>query len=79
MGMAAILINGPFVKIFNPPLTEGSSRNLKKIGLGVSEKLFKCVDGRTTDGRRVITIAHPEPSAQVSLTSRIQLFKASLA
>ena len=44
--------------------------NLKKIGPGVSEKKsFKCVDGRTTeertdDGRKVITIAYPEPSAQ---------------
>ena len=29
------------------------------------EKSFKGVDGRTTtdDGRQVITIAHPEPSA----------------
>ena len=64
MGMVATLINGPrpFVQIFNPPLTEGAKRNLKKIGPGVSEKLFKCVDGRTTDGRkdRVITIAHPD-------------------
>ena len=52
MGMATILINGlrPFVQIFNPPLTEDSRRNLKKIGLGVSEEnLFKGVDGRTTD------------------------------
>ena len=45
MGMVAILI-------FNPPLTEGSRRNLKKIGLGVSEeKLIKGVDGWQTDGR----------------------------
>ena len=73
MGMVATLINGPkqFVQIFNPPWTEDSRRNLKKIGSGVSEKLFKDVGGRTTDGRtdngrRVITIAHPEPFAQVS-------------
>ena len=65
--MAAILSNRPFVQIFNPPLTEASRRNLKKIGQGVSkEKLFKGVDGRTDYGRRVIPIAHPEPSAQVS-------------
>ena len=51
MGMVATLINGPFVQIFNPPWTEGSWRNLKKIGSGVSEKLFKDVGGRTTDGR----------------------------
>ena len=60
MGMAAILINGPrpFVQIFNPQFTEGSRRNLKKIGPGVSEeKLFNGVDGWTTDdGQRVITI-----------------------
>ena len=46
MGMAAILINGPrpFVQMFNPPLTEGFRRTLKKIGLEVSsEKLFKGV------------------------------------
>ena len=70
MGMAAILINGPrlFVQIFNPPLTEGSRRKLKKIGPWISEeKLFKGVDdGRTDNGRRVITIAQPERSAQVS-------------
>ena len=46
MGMAAILINEPrpFVQIVNPPLTEGIRRNLKKIGLGVSEEKFKGVD-----------------------------------
>ena len=58
MNMAAILINRPrtFVKKKkkkNPPLTEGSRRNLKKIGPVVSEeKLFKGVDGRRTDGRQ---------------------------
>ena len=49
MGMAAILINGPrpFVEIFNLPLTEDSTWNLKKIGPGVTEeKSFKGVDGR---------------------------------
>ena len=54
MGMGAILINGPrpFVQIFNSQFTEGSRRNLKKTGLGVSvEKLFKGVDGETTSGR----------------------------
>ena len=76
MGMAAILINGPwlFEQNFNPPFTEGSTWSLKKIGPGVSEeKSFKNMDGlmdgrRPTDddGRQVITIAHPEPSAQVS-------------
>ena len=64
MGMAAILINGPwpFEQIFNSSLTEGSIWSLKKIGPGVSEeKSFKGVDdGRTmTDGK--VTIAHPEP------------------
>ena len=52
MGMATILINGlrPFVQIFSPPLTEGSRRNLKKIGPGVSEEnVFKNVDGGTKD------------------------------
>ena len=57
MGMAAILINGPwpFEQIFNSPLTEGSTGNLKKIGLGVSEeKSIKGVDWRqrtTTEGQ----------------------------
>ena len=51
MDMVAILIKGPkpFVQIFNPLLTEGSWRNLKKIGPGVSEELFKGVDGQTMD------------------------------
>ena len=69
MGMAAILINGPgpFEQFFNAHLTEGSMWNLKKIGLAVSEKKsFNGVDGRSTDGGRVITIAHPEPSSEVS-------------
>ena len=53
MGMAAILINGPwlFVQIFNPPSTEGSTWRLKKIGPRVSdEKSFKVY--RTMHGRR---------------------------
>ena len=38
---------------------------MKKFGPGVSEeKLFKGVN-RRTDGWVVITIAHPEPSAQL--------------
>ena len=69
MGKAAFLINGPLIfTIFNPPLTEGST-SLKKIGPGfLEEKLFKgqTTDRRTDDGRQVITIAHPEPLAQVS-------------
>ena len=68
--MAAILINEPWPleQMSNPLLTEGSMWTLKKIGLGVSEeKSFKGVYGRRTDdGRQVITIAHPEPKAQVS-------------
>ena len=56
MGMAAILIDGswPFEQIFNPPLTEGSTWNLKKFGTGVSEeKSFKGVDGwwQAIDGK----------------------------
>ena len=43
---------------------------MKKIGPGVLEKVVKrCLrrDGRTMeDGQQVITIAHPEHSAQVS-------------
>ena len=48
---------------------------LKKLGPGVSEeKSFKGVDGRTDgqrtdDGRQLITVTHPETSAQVSLTA----------
>ena len=65
MGMAAILLNKPcpFVQIFNPPLTEGSKWSLKKTDPGVSEESRSKV--WTDDGRLVITIAHPEPSAQV--------------
>ena len=50
MGMEAILINAPwpFVQIFNSPSTEGSTWNLKKTGLGVSEKSSKGVDGQLT-------------------------------
>ena len=67
MGMAVILITGPypFEQIFNPPLIEGSTWSLKKTGPEVSEeKSFKvCMD----DGWQVITIiGHPEPSASVS-------------
>ena len=59
MGMAAILINGPwpFVKNFNPLLNEGSTWSLKKTCPENSEKKsFKGVDGRaegwtTTDGK----------------------------
>ena len=41
-------VNWPFS--FNPSSTEGSRRNLKKIGPGVSEeKLFNGVDEWTTD------------------------------
>ena len=71
MGMATILINGPwpFVQIFYPPLTKGTTLSLKKIGREVSEeKSFKGVnrrrttdDRRRTDGRQVITMEHPEP------------------
>ena len=57
MGMAAILINEPwpFEQIFHPPFTEGSIRNLKKIGPVVSdEKPFKSVDGWQTDVRTYV-------------------------
>ena len=55
MGMAAILIKGPWpsLQIFNPLLTEDSTWKLKKIGPGVSEvKSFKGVDDwqQTDDG-----------------------------
>ena len=61
MGMAAILIKGPwpFEQIFNPPLAEGS-RSLKKIGPGVSEKVVqRC--GRT-DRRRQTASDHNSSS-----------------
>ena len=63
MGMATILINGPwiFVQIFNPHVKfeENLPRDFRR------EVVQKC--GRTTDdGRQVITITHPEPAAQVS-------------
>ena len=58
---------------FQSPLTEGSTRNLKKIRPEVSEeKSFKSKDGSmdrrwtASDGRQVITIVHPEPLAQIS-------------
>ena len=57
-------------KNFKSPFTQGSTWSLKKFRPGVSEeKLFIDVNGRTDvrmDGRRMITIAHPEPLAQVS-------------
>ena len=40
---------------------EKKKKKKKKTAQGVSEKKFKSVDGRG-----VSTIAHPEPSAQVS-------------
>ena len=54
---------------FQSPFNSRLYMKFKKIGTGVSEKFFKGVEGRmTTDdnGRQVITIAHPEPSAQMS-------------
>ena len=67
--MGAILINRswPFVQIFIPHLSKGSTWNVKKIVPGVSEeKLCKGVDGWRTDDRlQLITVAHPEPLAQV--------------
>ena len=54
-GTEASLINGPwpFVQSFNPPQTEGSTWNLKKICWGVSEESFKGENGQT----QVITTA----------------------
>ena len=60
MGMAAILIYGPwlFVQIFNPTLTQSSTWSLKKFGPGgVLSMLFKDVSGDRqtygqTDGQR---------------------------
>ena len=66
MGMMAILIKGlwPFVQIYNPCLT-GSIWNLKKTGLRISEEVIqRC--GQKDDEQQMITIAHPEPLAQVS-------------
>ena len=64
MGMATILINKPWPFETKSPLTEGSTWSLKKIYPGLSEE--KSFKGVGDDGRQVITIAHPEPSAQVS-------------
>ena len=50
----------------------------KKNDPGVSEeKSFKDVDARTDDGRRVITIAHPEPSAQMSKKQQLEIMRLS--
>ena len=39
-------MDSDFEQIFNPPLKDGSTYSLKKIGPGVSEeKSFKSVDG----------------------------------
>ena len=70
MGMAAILINGPrpFVKMFNPPLIEEKFEENWPMGFR-EEVVQRC--GRTDDGQptdRVITTAHPESLAQVTLT-----------
>ena len=58
---------------FQSPLTQGSTLSLKnffsekKSFKGVNERTDRRTDSRATDdGRRVITIAHPEPWAQVS-------------
>ena len=54
-------------KPFQSPIKRRLQEKLEEICPGRSEEnLFKDVDRRTDDGRRVITIAHPEPSAQVS-------------
>ena len=60
--------------IFQSPLKEGSTWNLKKTGHGGSEeKSFKDVDGQTgrrkDGGWQVITKAYPKPLAQVSAKS----------
>ena len=59
MGMAAILVNGPwpYVQIFNPPLTEGSTWSFR----GFREEIVQSCGRTDDDGRQVITIAHPEP------------------
>ena len=66
MGMAAILINGPwpFVQILNPHSAEGSKWSLKKISPRISEKkLFKGVDGRQTkDGWQQMASDHNSSS-----------------
>ena len=50
--------------IFRSPNLRRLIWNLSKIGSGASEeKSFENVNGRTDDGRKVITIAHPEHSS----------------
>ena len=81
MGMAVTLLNGPrlFVQSFDhpfPPLTpppptpttpyhKAPHMKFEEIwSRGTEEKSFKGVDGR-----RLITMAHPEPSAQEKVSS----------
>ena len=66
MGMAAILINRPwpFEQIFYPPLTEGSTWSLKKIGLGVKEVIQRC---EQTDGDERRTASDHNSSSWVML------------
>ena len=55
--------------IFRSPNLKRFQMNLSKIGSAASEeKSFENVNGRTDDGRKVITIAHPEHSSGELIT-----------
>ena len=68
MGMPVILIDGlwPFEKKINPPLIEDFTWSLKKIGPVFQRKSRLRCRRTDDDGRQVITIAHPDPSAYLS-------------
>ena len=78
----AILLYGPwpFVQIFNPPLTEGSTWSLKKLAQvyqrrsrSRGEVIQRCggmcgwTDRWTDDKRGVVTIAHPLGSGELKI------------
>ena len=67
MGMAASLLNEPwlFVQILTPFNCRLHMKFEKKWPRGFRGKIIQS-GGRTDDGRGVITLGHPEPSAQVS-------------
>ena len=68
MDMAVILIKGPllYLHIFIPLWLKASHDVWKKVAQRFQMRSFKYVDERTDKEREVITIAHPEPIAQVS-------------
>ena len=68
MDIVAVSVNQPcpFEQICNPPLTEDHVKLDENRSRGfreeVGQRCGRTNEGRTDNGRQVITIAHPEPS-----------------